>query len=693
MPSFPIAPQRPHPIEQHGQVRLDNYFWMRERQDPAVMEYLAAENDYYVEVMQHTEELQQALFTEMKARIKEDDTSVPERHKDYEYYTRYETGKQYPIFCRTRSTPAQGGSADAPEEIILDQNKLAEGQDFSRIGTFTVSPDNSKLAYSIDADGSEKCILYIKDLTTGATYPEAIPNTFGNVYTHDGVAWANDNRTLFYLTLDAAYRPYRLYRHIIGTEPADDAMLYEETDESYFLHVFRMRSGKYIGLTSQATLTTEWQILSTDEPQADFQIFEPRRREIEYQIAHWNDRFFVLTNEDAKNFKLMQTPEHATTHEHWLEVVPHRGEVFIETFMAFAKQLVLFERAAGLKQIRVSAPDGQTNVRYVPFPDPVYTIMPSPNPEFDTNLVRFVYSSLITPNSVIDWHMDTGEWELKKQDVIPSGFDSSGYVTERVYATSPDGTRVPISLAYKKGLVKDGRNPLLLYGYGSYGFSMDAGFNANRFSLIDRGFVYAIAHIRGGSEMGRAWYDDGKMLHKRNTFTDFIACAEYLIAEGYTSKDKLAIQGASAGGLLVGAAMTMRPDLFHAVVAQVPFVDVVNTMSDPTLPLTIVEYEQWGNPADPTYFDYIMSYSPYDNLRATAYPSVLLTSGLNDPRVSYWEPTKFAAKLRALKTDKNLVLLKTNMEAGHAGPSGRYDFLKETALIYAFLIDRLSPAS
>ncbi len=679
MPSFPVAPQRPYEITQHGQTRIDNYYWMRDRHNPTVIEYITAENDYLEEMMMHTKELQEQLFQEMKARIKEDDSTVPERRDDYFYYTRFESGKQYPIFCRKH------GSLDAPEEILLDQNQLAEGKSFSRIGAFAVSPDHKTLAYSIDPDGSEGCTLYFKNLETGEFYPEEITNTFGNVYTREGVAWANDNRTVFYVTRDHAFRPYKLYRHVLGTDPNDDVLLYHETDEMYFLYLFRLRSGKFIALTSLATITTEWRILSADDPQGEFQIFEPRKTGIEYQIEHSGDRFFIITNEDAQNFKLMETPVGATSRDNWREVIPHRADVLIEGMDAFENNLVLLERRDGLKQLRVSDADGVGNVRYVRFPDPVYNVQLSNNPEFDSNIVRFTYSSLITPNSVIDWHMDTGEWELKKQDEIPSGHDPSAYVTERLHATAPDGKKIPMSIVYKKGLEKNGKNPTLLYGYGAYGMSVEPAFNSNRFSLIDRGFIFVIAHIRGGSELGRAWYDDGKMLNKRNTFTDFIACAEFLIAEGYTSKDELAIMGGSAGGLLVGAVMTMRPDLFKAVVAQVPFVDIVSTMSDPTIPLTVIEYDQWGNPEDKMYFDYMMSYSPYDNLRPVEYPNVLITSGLNDPRVGYWEPTKFAAKLRALKKDDNLVLLKTNMDAGHAGASGRYDSLRELAFIYAFV--------
>lgn len=683
MPTQPIAPKRPHELTQHGTTRSDDYFWMRNREDPAVMDYLRSENDYLEAVMQHTEQLQQQLYEEMKGRIKEDDSSVPERKDKYYYYTRTETDKQYPYYCRKHK------SLDAPEEILLDQNALAEGAAFCRVGAYSVSPDHTKLAYSIDHDGTEKCVLYIKDLVSGEHFPEEIPNTAGDVYDHRGIEWANDNRTLFYLVRDEALRPYKLYRHVTGTDVEQDVMVYHEADETFDLDLFKTRSEAYISLYSHSTVTQEWRILHADQPEGEFQVFHPRQRGLEYKIEHLGDRFFIITNDQALNFKLMETPVEATLFENWREVLPHRSDVLIEDLAAFENYLVLFERKGGLKQIRISAADGISDVRYVPFPEPVYDIIPATNPEFSTDILRFDFSSLITPKSVIDFHMDTGEWELKKQDEIPSGHDPSQYMTERLHAVASDGTEVPMSIVYKKGLKRDGSNPTLLYGYGSYGYSFEPNFNANRFSLIDRGFVLAIGHIRGGSELGRVWYEDGKMLSKRNTFTDFIACGEALIEQGYTSKGKLAIMGGSAGGLLVGACLTMRPDLFKAVVALVPFVDVVTTMSDPSIPLTTLEYDEWGNPEDQTYFEYMLSYSPYDNIQATNYPDLLITTGLNDPRVAYWEPAKFAARLRALKTGDNPLLLKTNLDAGHAGASGRYDYLKEIALNYAFLLDSL----
>lgn len=683
MATIPLAPKRPYEITQHGQTRIDNYFWMRYREDPAVLEYLHAEADYLEEVMQHTKPLQETLFAEMKGRIKETDTSAPEKKGDYYYYTRTEEGKQYPIFCR------KAESVDGSEEILLDQNQLAAGQSFCRIGAFRVSPDGHKLAYSVDPDGSEKCTLYVRDLTTGQSWPEQLENTWGNVYDHSGVEWAADSQTLFYVTLDEAQRPHKLWRHALGTDPASDPLVVHEADETFFLFLLKTRSEKFIMTYHYGTTTREMRFLHADEPAGELRTVHQRERGLEYYAEHHGDWFYIIANENARNFKLLRAPVSAPGKENWVEMIPHRDDTLIEGLNTFRDFLVLEERRAGLKQLRISGADGVSDARYVAFPEPAYTLAAESNPEFESQTFRFTYTSLVTPPSVIDYHMESGEWEVIKEQEIPSGYDKTRFVSERIFAPASDGTQVPISIVYKQGLPLDGRNPCLLYGYGSYGFSTEPAFNANRLSLLERGFVFAIAHIRGGSEMGRAWYEDGKVLKKRNTFTDFIASAEYLITKGYSSTPKLAIMGGSAGGLLVGAAMTMRPDLFGAVIAKVPFVDVINTMSDPSIPLTTVEYDQWGNPEQKEYFEYMLSYSPYDNVRATAYPHLLITAGLNDPRVAYWEPAKFAAKLRESKADETLLLLKTNFEAGHAGASGRYDFLKEIAFDFAFLIDRL----
>jgi oligopeptidase B len=683
MNSFPIAPKRPHELAQHGHTRIDNYYWMRNREDPEVLQHLRAESDYLEEMMQHTKTLQDQLFAEMKGRIQETDSTVPEKRGGYLYYERTEAGKQYPIFCRRKD------AVDSPEEILLDQNALAEGKSFCSVGAVSVSPDETKLAYSVDVGGREVYALYIRDLQTGSLYPESIDNILGSAYERGSVEWSNDSEMIFYVTLDDAQRPYKLFRHKIGTDPAQDVMLFHEMDETFFLFVGKTRDEIYITTYHLSTTTREMRFLSADEYQGELNILQPRVQNLEYAAAHHKGKFFIVNNADAKNFKLSVAPVETPGIEHWQDVLPHRADVLVEHVETFENHIVVVERKGGLIQLRVSAPDGISDLKYVQFPEPTYAIYLDGNPEFNSNVLRFKYSSLITPYSVIDYHMDSGEWELKKEDAIPSGFDKSQYVCERIYATASDGTLVPISIAYRKDLKRDGSHPALMYGYGSYGATIDAYFASTRFSLLDRGFVFAIGHIRGGSDLGREWYEDGKMLNKKNTFTDFIACAEHLIKEGYTSKEKFAIQGASAGGLLVGACVTMRPDLFKAVLCKVPFVDVVTTMSDPTIPLTTLEYDQWGNPADKEYFEYMLTYSPYDNIRPANYPHMLISTGLNDPRVAYWEPAKFTAKLRELKTNDNLIMLYTNYDSGHAGASGRYDFLKEVAQDYAFLIDKL----
>lgn len=683
MSFFPMAPKRPYTITQHGETRIDNYYWLRDRQDPEVLKYLRAESDYLEEVMGHTKPLQDMLYAEMKGRIKETDSTVPEKRGDYYYYTRHEEGKQYPIYCRRKE------SLENSEEILLDQNLLAEGNSFCSVGAFAVSPDGNKLAYSLDVEGAEVYTIYIKDLANQVIYPEAIPNTFSSVYFRTGVEWANDSETIYYLTLDEAQRPDKVWRHKIGTDPAQDVLIVHDPDETFSLFIQKSRDNTYIYTHHHSTNATETRFLSADDPKGALRVLSPRIEGVEYMAAHQDGHFLIVTNYQAKNFRLMKASVDRPELENWQEVIPHREDVLLDWVESFQDYIVLYERKDALRQIRISGPDVQENVRYIQFPEPAYNIDWESNPEHASNVLRFRYSSLITPPSVIDYHMDTGEWEVIKQEEIPSGYDISQYVSERIYATAADGKLIPISLVHKKSLIPDGNNPTLLYGYGAYGAAIDADFNSRRFSLLDRGFVFAVAHIRGGSDMGRAWYEDGKLFNKKNTFNDFIACAEHLIKEGFTSKEKLAIEGGSAGGLLVSACLTMRPDLFKAVIAKVAFVDVVTTMSDPTIPLTTLEYDEWGNPENIEFYQYMMSYSPYDNIRATEYPHMLITTGLNDPRVAYWEPAKFAAKLRELKTDNNLLLLQTNFSSGHAGASGRYESLKEVAVDYAFLIDRL----
>jgi oligopeptidase B len=678
-----VAPRQPHPLTQHGRTRSDDYYWLRERDNPATLEYLHAEKDFLDQVMAHTGDLQETLLAEMKARIPERDRSAPLARGPYEYYNRIEPGQEYPVYCRRR---LEGGE----EEILLDQNTLAEGQPFCALGGFEVSPDHARLAYLLDNAGGETFTLFVKDLRTGALLPDRIPNTAGYLYSRTGLAWGQDNQTLYYTTLDEAHRPYRLYRHRLGDDPAQDELVYEETDVTYGMYVQPSRSARFLWIQLHSTSSDEVRFLSLADPAIPLRVVEPRRPLIEYSVDDpGDDRLLVLTNDGAPNFRLVSVPLDDLRREAWSEILPNRPDATLEDVLAFRHDLVVIERQEGLRRIRLSAPDGQAGARYIPMPEPAYALRPDINPEFDTRAFRFIYTSLVTPPSVIDYHMPAGTWTTRKVEEVASGYDAALYVTERLFATAPDGQRVPVSLVYRKDKRPAGPAPLVLYGYGSYGFSQDPAFAANRLSLLDRGFVYALAHIRGGADLGRAWYEDGKLLKKKNTFTDFIACAEHLVAAGYTTRERLAIMGGSAGGLLVGAAMTMRPDLCSAVVARVPFVDVVTTMSDPTIPLTTFEYDQWGNPDDPLYFNYMLSYSPYDNLRPTDYPDILVTTGLNDPRVAFWEPAKFIARLRELKTSDNLVLLHTEFGAGHGGASGRYGALKEVALIYAFLLDRV----
>ena len=682
--NFPVAPKRPHPITQHGVTRIDNYYWMRDKEDPETLKYLRAESDYLEEVMQHTKSMQAQLFSEMKGRLQENDSTVPEKRGEYFYYERHVEGKQYPVFCRKK------GSLDAPEEIMFDQNELAEGKSFCNVSGVAVSPDGTKVAYLVDFGGREVYTLYVKDLVSGNYLPDVIENVTGSAYERYGVEWANDNKTLFYTTMDETLRPDKLFRHTLGTDPKDDVMILHEADDAYYLFCYKTRDDALITTYHLSTTTREMRFMDANDPTSELRILQPRIQGLEYLATHHTGKFFIVHNDQAKNFKLSVASIDAPGRENWKDVIPHREDVLVENVDAFEKYLVVHERQGGLRQYRISDPDGVSQVRYVNFPEPTYSAYLEGHTAYESDSLRLKYSSLITPNSIIDVHMDTGEWEVKKEDVIPSGYDKSTYTMERIHAIAPDGTKVPVSIAYRKELQKkDGTNPALMYGYGAYGATIDPYFDSNRFSLIDRGFVYAIAHIRGGYDMGRDWYDQGKMEHKVNTFTDFIACAEHLIKEGYVAKDKFAIQGASAGGLLVGACMTMRPDLFKAVIAKVPFMDVVTTMDDPTVPLTTQEYDQWGNPENKDAFEYMLAYSPYDNIRATNYPNLLITTGLNDPRVAFWEPAKFTAKLREMKTDDNLVIFYVNYASGHAGASGRYDYIKEIALDYAFLIDRL----
>ena len=675
-PRPPVAPVVPHVHLAHGDARRDDYHWLRDRSNPAVLEYLEAENAWTEAVMRPTEALQEQLYHELLGRIQETDLSVPERLDDWWYYSRTVQGQQYPIFCRRH------GSIDAPEEVALDQNALAEGHAYFRVGAVQVSPDHRLLAYSVDTTGAETYTLFVRDLETGALLSERVENT------SYGLEWGNDNRTLFYTVLDETKRPYRLMRHTLGTDPASDVLVHEEADGSVLLSVTKTRSRRWLVVDLSSHSSSEVWIIDADRPDDAPRLVAPRVPDVEYTVEHHGDHFFIVTNDDAPNFRLVEAPVGDPSKANWKTVIGNRDAVKVDGVDAFREHLVVYEREDALRHIRVIDLVTGDDHR-VGFPEEVYSFRMTENPEFDTATLRFVYTSLVTPNSVIDYGLRDRSWELKKRTEVRGGYDPSLYHTERAHAEAPDGTRIPLSLVYRTPLVRDGARPLLLYGYGSYGASFDPAFSSSSLSLLDRGFVIAIAHIRGGEEMGRPWYERGKLLHKRNTFTDFIASAEHLLREGYTSRERLVINGGSAGGLLMGAVTNMRPELFHAVVAEVPFVDVVSTMLDASIPLTVIEYEEWGNPEEPEYYEYMKSYSPYDNVRPQRYPHMLVTAGLNDPRVAYWEPAKWVARLRALKTDTNRLLLRTNMGAGHSGASGRYDYLREVAFKYAFILDVL----
>ena len=667
-----IVPKR---LEKDGHVRVDNYYWLKERENPEVIDFLKKENEYTKAVMAHTAALEKTVFQEIKGRIKQTDLSVPYKLDDYFYYTRYEDGKEYPIYCRKK------GSLDGPEEIMLDANTLAEGHEFLSVDTRAVSFGQDILAYAVDTKGRRFYTIYFKDLKTGELLKDVITNVTGNM------DWANDNRTLFYSRQDpTTLRSYQIYRHVLGTEPSEDQLVYEETDDTFSIFVFKTKSKKYMMIGCFQTLSREYRYLVADNPNGDFKVFLSREKEHEYQIDHFQDKFFIRTNDQAKNFRLMSTPVGNTGKENWQELIPHRSDVFLENFEIFNDHLVLEERKRGLIYIRI-IPWEESEEHILEFDEPAYQAHISTNLQFDTPILRYVYTSMTTPNSVYDYNMMTREKVLLKRDEVLGGFDSLNYITERLHVRADDGAEIPVSVVYRKGVKKDGQNPLLLYGYGSYGMSMDASFSSPRLSLIDRGFIYAIAHIRGGEELGRHWYEDGRQLKKKNTFTDLIACGDYLIREGYTNREKMFAMGGSAGGLLMGAVTNMRPDLFKGVVAEVPFVDVLTTMLDESMPLTTGEYDEWGDPNKKEYYDYILSYSPYDNVEAKDYPHLLVTTSLHDSQVQYWEPAKWVAKLRAIKTDKNRLLLKTNMDAGHGGASGRFKRYGEIASHYTFILD------
>jgi oligopeptidase B len=674
MDSPPVAKIVPVTTTLFGDTRTDPYAWLRDRNDPDTLAYLEAENAYTRAMTKHTEELQATLYSEMLGRIKQTDLSVPVKQDDYFYYSRTEEGKQYAIYCRKHR------SLEAPEQILLDGNVLGQGQKYFRVGNFTVSPNHRLLAYSVDFEGDEMYTIRVLDLETGTLLADEIPNTYYSL------EWAADNRTFFYAILDAAKRPYQIYRHTLGE--TENVLIYHEEDQRFTVEVSKTSSRAYILIEIGSPLTSEVRYVSAHRPYEPFETVLPRVHEVEYDLTHHGDWFYIRTNDHAKTFRVVRAPVSDPSRPNWQDFLPARDRVTVESVHAFRDYLAIEERDRGLTQIRVHHfPD--ESARCIEFPEPVYSAGLGANAEFDTRILRFHYTSLVTPACVFDYDMETRQRELKKQQEVLGGYDPTQYKSERVYAKAPDGAEMPISIVYRKDFKRDGSTPLLLYGYGSYGISIDPTFSSDRLSLLERGVAYAIAHIRGGGDLGKPWHEAGRMLGKKNTFTDFIAAAEYLIAEKYTSPDRLAIMGGSAGGLLMGAVTNLRPDLFAAVVANVPFVDALNTELDASLPLTVGEWEEWGNPAQKEYYDYIKSYAPYENVDGKEYPQILVTAGLNDPRVSYWEPAKWVAKLRALKKDQRLLLLKTEMGSGHFGPSGRYERWKETAFNYAFILHAL----
>ena len=689
----PVAKKIPKKTIIHGDTIIDNYFWMRltdaqkeadsaDAQTQDVLDNLNAENDYLNKVMAHTKDFQIKLFDEIVKRIKQTDQSVPVKVNGYWYYSRYEEGFDYGLHCRSLTKPAKEDGKAVDEEIMLNGPELAKGNDYFAISGKSVSNDNKLLAYGVDTVSRREYTLFFKNLETGEILTDKIENTTG------GATWANDNKTIFYTRKDpVTLRSYRIYKHVLGADPANDELVFEEKDETFGCFVYKTKSRKFLIIGSYQTLSSEYRFLDADNPNGEWKIIQPRERDLEYGVAHYGDSFYIVTNYKAKNFRLMKTSVTATTKEHWQEVIPHRDDVLLEDIEIFKDYLVVGERKNGQTELRVIKWSDNSEY-YIKFPDPAYLAYTGANPEFDTNILRLGYTSMTTPNSTYDYNMDTKERELlKQQEVMDDNFSPDNYISERHFAAVRDGVKVPISLVYKKGLKKDGNAPLLLYGYGSYGSTMDPYFSSVRLSLLDRGFVFAIAHIRGGQEMGRQWYEDGKLLKKKNTFYDFIDCGEYLVKENFTSKEHLYAMGGSAGGLLMGAVANMRPDLWNGIVAGVPFVDVINTMLDETIPLTTGEFDEWGNPKIKKYYDYIKSYSPYDNVEAKDYPNMLVTTGYWDSQVQYWEPEKWVAKLRELKTDHNRLIMYCNMDVGHGGASGRFERYKETALEYAFLLD------
>lgn len=663
-------------LEKHGDVRVDEFFWLNQREDQEVIDYLNEENAYREQEMAHTVDFQKNLYDEMVGRIVQDDSSVPYELDGYFYYTRYEKGDQYPLYCRKK------GSLDAEEEVFLNVNELAEGHAYYQVGGVSIRPDSKMIAFSADTVSRRIYTIYFKDLETGEILEETIPNTSGSS------TWAEDGRTVFYSSKDEqTLRQDRIHRHALGTNYAVDTEVYYEADDTYVTFVYKTKSKKYIIIGSQSTLTTEYRIIPSDAPESEFKVIQPRTRGLEYGVAHFGDYWYIRTNKDeAANFKLMKTPIEHPGMENWVDVIPHREDVLLEGIEIFSEYLVVDERTNGLNQIHIIRWDGSSD-HYMKFEEETYTAYVGNNPQFETSKLRYGYSSMTTPSSVIEYDMESREKKVLKEQEVVGGYDKTQYHSERVWAKAEDGTMVPISLVYRKDLKRETGNPLLLYGYGSYGYTIDPSFSSTRLSLLDRGFVYAIAHIRGSQYMGRQWYEDGKLLKKRNTFTDFIACGDFLVESGYTSPEHMYAMGGSAGGLLMGAVVNMRPDLFNGVIAAVPFVDVMTTMLDESIPLTTGEYDEWGNPNEEEYYRYMLSYSPYDQVKEQAYPAMLITTGLHDSQVQYWEPAKWVAKLRVMRTNDRPLMMFCNMDTGHGGASGRFEAYKETAMEYAFFLD------
>lgn len=662
-------------ITVHGDTRIDHYFWLNKRDDKDVLDYINAENNYYEEETKHLADFREQLFLEMKGRIKEDDSSVPYKYNGYWYIVRYEVNKDYPIYTRKKET------LEAEEEILFDCNDMAEGHTYFKMVGLSVSPDNTKIAFGLDTVGRRQYEIRVKDLITGTILDDIILNTTGSV------AWANDNTTFFYTKKDEkTLRADSIYKHKLGDNQVDYCVFVEK-DDTFGTTVYKSKSRAYIIIACYSTVSNEYHILNADTPDANFECFQKRIRDVEYSISHYNDHFYIVTNADgAFNFKLMKTPISQTGIENWQEVIAHREDTLLEDIDIFKDYLVISERTNGLNQIKVIRWNDDS-FYYLPFDSETYMVNTISNVDFDTELLRYSYSSLTTPNSTFDFNMRTKEKVLLKQQEIVGGYNESEYQSERIWATAQDGTKIPISMVYKKGITKNGNQPMLLYAYGSYGITVDPYFSSIRLSLLNRGFIFAIAHIRGGEYLGRKWYEGGKLLQKKNTFTDFIDCSQFIIEQGYTSSQHLYAMGGSAGGLLMGAVINQAPQLYNGIVAAVPFVDVVNTMLDDSIPLTTGEYDEWGNPHDEDYYHYIKSYSPYDQIKAQDYPNILVTTGYHDSQVQYWEPAKWVAKLREFKTDSNKLYLKTNMDAGHGGASGRFEALKEDAEEYAFLLD------